>query len=122
MADFKMCVTEIGTGERIRDEECDMCVAICINREELKKTERRQEEVLASSISLLGPVRAPYVLTTISSTAEAINALVGRAVERVAPIEWATRRDGLETVRDKLKVAVEQVEVLCAMADAVREV
>lgn len=119
MADFRMVVTNVETGERIRDEECDMVLAVCVHKEEENETDRGHEEVLASSISLLGRAKAPYTLSAISAVSVAVKTLVGRAMERVAPIEWAARRDGLEKVRDALKASVERVEVLCAMAGAV---
>ena len=120
MKDYTLRVTDNETGECCRNQDCDVLLVICVNREGDREIELGREECLSTGISSLGEIEAPPVLALIDATASSIDAIVGSAAKRVAPIEWGMRRDALERIRDKLKKSVEKVEILCGMAGLVK--
>ena len=121
MKDYTLHVTDNETGECCRNQDCDMILAICVNREGDRKVELGRVECLSTEIYILGEIEAPQAMVLIDATAKSIDAIVGSAAERVAPIEWGMRRTALEGIRDKLKKSVEKVEILCGMAGLMKE-
>ena len=111
-----MRVTDAKTGEVLREEACDLVMALCVKQGKTKIiSDKEEEESADTALCFMGHMDAMLTISLLDSIAVGVTEGVRLASGRVSPIEWGTRQKYLEDARDKLQDSVKQVEILCAL-------
>jgi len=116
MKEMTMRVTDSKTGEVLREEPCDLLMALCVKQGKTRMVSDKEEEESAdTALCFMGHMDAMLTISLLDAIAVGVKKAVRLASGRVSPIEWGTRQKYLEGVRDKLQDSVKQVEILCAL-------